>query len=534
MFSPDRPVYIVGGGPSLTGYNLERLRGEQVIAINRVMLELPWAKVGFFLDHRLWRWIGPEINKTFRGHVIWGRSDSRLQIHEERLSIWEANNNTVFETQFPNTISHGKSSGYAAINLAYLLGARNIILMGYDYAKKDGRGHWHKEHPTWTPPSAYLAMLAGFPALAQKLRTLGVNVWNASPGSALTEFPFADLGKLPAVALPPPLAAVVPRPVGVHVLVRQTPPWPGAALAAALPGAVAMPPAALGALTRQGRLKNSDWPILTWTVRGEQAAAAASYPGPWIVAENGAFVHWRPGDVSLGFGGYNDLRRIPPSSTPRWMPPHWPDLKVPAKKPSAPILVIGQMGAEDDPEFTHPVRWPVDVVRRIKSLTGRPVWFRPKPGYSAAVLPPADKILDPADRVEDHVDEAYAVVVWTSSVATLALSRGTPVIYEGPSIWAAEATAGKNLAALGRLSRPDPRAVRYVMQRLSWASWRRDELREAWDWLWGHASPELLSHSLAPRRGRRLWDASPSQVPDIVALRHLSSGPVTLPLPREH
>lgn len=47
----------------------------------------------------------------------------------------------------PNVIYQGSNSGYQAINLAYHLGARLIIMLGYDMQITDGRAHWFGEHP---------------------------------------------------------------------------------------------------------------------------------------------------------------------------------------------------------------------------------------------------------------------------------------------------------------------------------------------------------------------------------------------------
>jgi hypothetical protein len=50
------PCFIIGGGPSLKGFDFNRLRGQgRVIAINRALEYAPWADVVFFMDWKLYK-----------------------------------------------------------------------------------------------------------------------------------------------------------------------------------------------------------------------------------------------------------------------------------------------------------------------------------------------------------------------------------------------------------------------------------------------------------------------------------------------
>ncbi|HEY5597204.1 MAG TPA: hypothetical protein VIK47_00240, partial [Kiloniellales bacterium] len=95
-----------------------------------------------------------------------------------------------------NGLRTGRNGGYQAINLAVHLGARRILLLGYDMrAAADWRTHWFGDHADWpTRASVYeTAMLPHFPGLAAALRTAGVETVNCTPGSALTDFPNSDV-----------------------------------------------------------------------------------------------------------------------------------------------------------------------------------------------------------------------------------------------------------------------------------------------------------------------------------------------------
>ena len=95
----------------------------------------------------------------------------------------------------PDTIHLGGNSGYQAINLAYHLGARKIIILGFDM-HRDGGAHWHGDHPGLNVPDAHLTNWRSRMApLARDLQNQGVRVINSTPGSALDCFEKLPLNK---------------------------------------------------------------------------------------------------------------------------------------------------------------------------------------------------------------------------------------------------------------------------------------------------------------------------------------------------
>jgi len=131
----DKPVAIVGNGPSLKGFDLERLRGEfYVLAVKGAMFNIPWADAGFGLDN-------PR-------YIEW-----RNMLHTIRYPVYWAANKVVFlgpgphapSVRFlrridinqissdPTAVCSGGTSGFGAINLAWLKKARRMILLGFDY-----------------------------------------------------------------------------------------------------------------------------------------------------------------------------------------------------------------------------------------------------------------------------------------------------------------------------------------------------------------------------------------------------------------
>lgn len=94
-----------------------------------------------------------------------------------------------------DVIHQGGNSGYQAINLAYLWGVRAIVLIGFDCSPStDGKAHWFGQHgPRLTQQQPFSLWQAKFPALAQDLCEVGVNVINASRQTALRCFKRSSL-----------------------------------------------------------------------------------------------------------------------------------------------------------------------------------------------------------------------------------------------------------------------------------------------------------------------------------------------------
>lgn len=91
----------------------------------------------------------------------------------------------------------GGNSGYQALNLAVLAGAKNIILLGYDAREPENgeKSHWFGEHPQICTLAAYPMYRDSFKKGAQAIKNAGVRVINCSPNSAIDVFEKMDINK---------------------------------------------------------------------------------------------------------------------------------------------------------------------------------------------------------------------------------------------------------------------------------------------------------------------------------------------------
>lgn len=95
----------------------------------------------------------------------------------------------------PEKLVTGSNSGYQALNLAVLTGAKTVILLGYDgrEPEADEPSHWFGHHPKREPIAVFAMYRKAFKEGAAAIKKAGVRVLNCSPGSAIDAFERADL-----------------------------------------------------------------------------------------------------------------------------------------------------------------------------------------------------------------------------------------------------------------------------------------------------------------------------------------------------
>jgi hypothetical protein len=183
---PGETVFIIGGGPSVLGQDLELLRGRRVIAINSSVFALPWADVLYFGD---WRWWNEPENKAavagLDGRVV---TTSSLVKDQKVLFCRKAFGPGLAAK--PDTLYQRWTSLTAATNLAaHLIGpGGTIVWLGADGKHAaNGRTHHHKQHPWPARPGCYDRQHEDLVTIIPSLQELGIAGYNASPGTAWTD-----------------------------------------------------------------------------------------------------------------------------------------------------------------------------------------------------------------------------------------------------------------------------------------------------------------------------------------------------------
>ncbi len=185
---------VCASGPSMLAVDLQHLRRFstwRVIVVNNTWSLLPWADVLYACDFRWWETYG-EAASVFAGQK-WTTSGAAAMKHGIKRIGKRDGAGLCIERGHIHT---GGNSGYQAVNLAYHFGAKRIVLLGFDMHRKNG-AHWHGEHRDMisAPESHINAWVRMFEPMARDMKMAGVDVVNATPGSALPWFRMASMGE---------------------------------------------------------------------------------------------------------------------------------------------------------------------------------------------------------------------------------------------------------------------------------------------------------------------------------------------------
>ncbi len=148
----DEPCYIIGAGPPLKTfldeYGWKFFDYKHTIGLNHIIEDYDRLECHFFLDRRFLNRSTYDI-KNFKG-TIFAQSTTGLKPFD---------NITIFTTQnkkpslkFENGLFSGNFSGLAALNLALIMGANPIYLIGYGMGKtgKVESYHYKKDYTAET------------------------------------------------------------------------------------------------------------------------------------------------------------------------------------------------------------------------------------------------------------------------------------------------------------------------------------------------------------------------------------------------
>lgn len=183
--------FIVGGGPSLIGFDFERLRGRgRIIAINRAYEFVPFADIHYFMDNKYYRRVQRELTwREFKGVKVY-LNMSAYRVAGDVISI-PSRGRPGLSRSIGEGIYHGGNSGAGAIGLAYCLGANPIYLLGYDCKRTLENTHFHSGYGVNLGNGTLGRLIPEFNLLAAPLRAAGVKVVNLNPDSAIRCFPFS-------------------------------------------------------------------------------------------------------------------------------------------------------------------------------------------------------------------------------------------------------------------------------------------------------------------------------------------------------
>lgn len=194
---PDSDVFIIGGGSSLRGFDWSLLHDEYTIGCNMAFtLGEKICKICVFGDFSWWRAFKDDL-KAYKGTVFTNKAERQL------LGIpWLWTMKRYPQGLHTDGLGWNGNTGAVAINLALLLGAKRVFLLGFDMKRIEDRSNWHDRiiRPSTTKSHVYQGFVQDFRFVARdwKAKFVDREIINVTRDSGLgpNVFPWVDPDKL--------------------------------------------------------------------------------------------------------------------------------------------------------------------------------------------------------------------------------------------------------------------------------------------------------------------------------------------------
>jgi hypothetical protein len=186
-------AFLICGGPSVLGQDLEQLRGRRVVVVNSSVYTMPWADILFFGDER-WEVNNRAAVKAFKGRVLSSCYGDKHCGYIEFLRRPRPSDVPAGLSADPSQAWMRHTSVRGAINVLCHLGVSTIVTLGLDGGPDhSGKTHHHEPHPWGMNKDIWALQREELAAVAPALKGRGIELLNASPGSKIPFWPIVDL-----------------------------------------------------------------------------------------------------------------------------------------------------------------------------------------------------------------------------------------------------------------------------------------------------------------------------------------------------
>lgn len=205
---PDSTIVLIASGPSVTKGQVNTVKDAwvdgrvEVITVNDSYKLAPWASGHYACDPEWWAVHVYGVRDTNIPY-LWCQDETCC----EQWGLWwtpgpDRNSRRgpsagLYLGEGPQQLNYGNHSGFQTLNIAVRLGAKRILLLGYDLCwSPDGKkAHWFGDHPPSLNRKPSYANWATFYTQARpQLDELGIEVINCSSISAINAFPKKAIG----------------------------------------------------------------------------------------------------------------------------------------------------------------------------------------------------------------------------------------------------------------------------------------------------------------------------------------------------
>lgn len=188
---------VMASGHSLSDEQVNHVRRARaaglcrVITTNTTFMRALWADVAYAGDTLWWSKHVAVAKKTFTGELWTQDNVAAARYGLKRVRGSPRDGLGTYE------IHQNGNSGMQAVNLAFLWGAKRILLLGFDMKEgPNGEKHHHPDHPKpLIQKQLFGEWIHKARKVAEGLKAHGIEVVNCTPSSALPWFPMSDITK---------------------------------------------------------------------------------------------------------------------------------------------------------------------------------------------------------------------------------------------------------------------------------------------------------------------------------------------------
>lgn len=183
-------VFIYGGGSSLEDWDNSPLLNELVVGCNDAYKYGPMiCDVCMFGDFKWFNLHHIELKKYVDAGGIAVTNECKITQTNDHRWVKKMQRERVGLSK--TALGWNANTGASALNLALILGASTVYLLGFDMKLIDGKGNWHPNPLDKPKQTIYDRMMKNFKIVAQQLPKIFPNckVFNVTNNSKLEVFP---------------------------------------------------------------------------------------------------------------------------------------------------------------------------------------------------------------------------------------------------------------------------------------------------------------------------------------------------------
>jgi len=149
----EKSIFVVGGGPSLKGFDFSKLENLTTIAVNSALVDVPNPNYFITSCPGYCRTVikNDFYNKEVHSVMVINPLNQRffeVKLHLSKFSEWVIPSRYDGQLGFTwEQFATGGNSGFAALQYVILSGYKNIYLLGID-VRTDKGIHYHHRYPT--------------------------------------------------------------------------------------------------------------------------------------------------------------------------------------------------------------------------------------------------------------------------------------------------------------------------------------------------------------------------------------------------